>query len=153
MLSKIGQSKQTQVLFIARIFLQQFFQGKADIQRQVTQIVYHQHKLQVCSFDGNSKHNWTNKTDAASIHRPYFPPTDFQGEAAMHWQITQTVSHQHKLQVCSLDGNSKHNWIKKTDAASIDRTYFPQTDFSRQADIQRQISKIVSHQHKLQVCS
>jgi len=77
MLSKIGQRKQTQVLFIARIFLQQFFQGKADIQRQVTQIVSHQHKLQVCSLDGNSKHNWTNKTDAASIHRPYFPPTDF----------------------------------------------------------------------------
>jgi len=62
---------------IARIFLQQIFQGKSDIQQQFTLIISHQDKLQVCSLESHSKHNWTKKIAAASVDRPYFSSTDF----------------------------------------------------------------------------
>jgi len=121
-----------QLLLIARIFFQQIFRVKSDIQRQFAQIVSHRDKLQVCSLDSNSKHNWTKKTDAASVDRPYSPPTDFSRQGSFHSQFMQIVSSQDKPQVCSLDSNSKHNWTKKIEVASIDRPYFPPTDFSRQ---------------------
>ena len=50
-----------QLLLIARIFLQQIFLGKSDIQQQFTLIVSHRDKLQVCSLESHSKHNWHSK--------------------------------------------------------------------------------------------
>ena len=146
-----------QLLLIARIFFQQIFRVKSGIQRQFAQIVSHQDKLQVCSLDSNSKHNWTKKTDAESVDRPYSPPTDFSRQGSFHSQFMQIVSSQdkHQVLVCSLDSysNSKHNWAKKKKVASIIARIFLQQIFQGKAEIQSQFTQIFSHQDDHQVRS
>ena len=64
----------------------------------------------------------------------------------------QIVLSQDKPQVCSLDSNSKHNWTKKIEVASIDRPFLQQI-FQGKAEIQSQFTQIFSHQDDHQVRS
>jgi len=86
-----------------------------------------------CSLDGNSKRNWTNKTDIASVDRLKFPPTHPKANAEILREFSQIIFHEDKHKICSFDSNSQHNWINKADAPSLDRPYFPPTDFLRQS--------------------
>ena len=106
--------------------------AKADIQQQFSSIGSSEVKHGICSLDGNSKHNWTNKTDIASVDRLEFPPTHPKANAEILREFSQIILHEDKHNICSLDSNSQHNWINKADAPSLDRPYIPPKVFSRQ---------------------
>ena len=111
-----------------------FFKAKADIQQQFSSISSSEVKHGICSLDGNSKRNWTNKTDIASVDRLEFriPPTHPKANAEILREFSQIIVHEDKHKICSFDSNSQHNWINKALAPSLDRPYYPPTHFSRQ---------------------
>jgi len=106
--------------------------ANAEILIEFSQIVFHEDKQQVYSLNSNSNHNWINNADAPSLDRPYIPPKDFSRQC-LHSVTIQFRRYQpgRYPQVCLIDSNSKLIWENKTEGASLDRPYFPPTDFSR----------------------
>ena len=114
---------------IAHISLKQIFQGKADIQRQVTQIVSHQHKLQVCSLDGNSKHNCTKTQTQLLLIARISLKQIFPGKTDIQRQFGYFFENQDKNQVCSLDIDFKLNWTMKQTQLQVIGCISPQQIF------------------------